>query len=133
MGSYLNYTFGAQLDDFSNQIFCDQDPKFWFRLEGTNTLDNITDFFLGGFDPALGGDLLILCYRTLNREPKDRIVFRDIFSSRSVDAATIKSVSKSLEVYAKQLLASYGRSMRRAHVDLWRGKVNFVIEVRQPS
>src|ERR1700761_9575571 len=107
MDPFANYTFSVRLDDFSKQVSCDQDLKFWFRLEGTDKSDSITDFFLGGFDPALGGDLLILCYRVLNLEPNNRIVFRDILSSRPIDGAAIKSISTSLESYTRQLLASH--------------------------
>src|ERR1700748_1772628 len=118
MGSYPNCTFKLRSDDSSEQISCDQDPKFWFRVESFDTRDDITDFFLGRFDPALGGDLLILCYKTLDREPPNRIVFKDILSSRPFDTATIKSVSRNLEEYCRQLLESYGREIDRADVDL---------------
>ena len=68
--SLATYTFQMRQDDFSVQVSCDQDPKFWFRLEQGQGEDIITDFFLGGFDPALGGDLLNMCYKKISRSQR---------------------------------------------------------------
>jgi hypothetical protein len=121
-------TFRLRSDEFSDQVSCDQDAKFWFRLEASEDSDNITDFFLGGFDDTLAGDLLTHCYKTLGRAPKGRIVFGNILSSRPSDATTIQSARERFADYAKQLLAGYGRSLRNAHIERRiRDKVDLVI------
>ena len=63
--------FKIRRDDFSAQVSCDRDPKFWFRLEVTQDADKITDFLLGAFDPSLGGDLLTICRSEERRVGKE--------------------------------------------------------------
>lgn len=126
--SAFNLTFRSRSDEFSDQISCDQDSRFWFRLEASEDSDIITDFFLGGFDTALSGDLLAHCYRTLGKTPKGRIVFGDIMSSRPVDAAIVRSAGERFADCAKQLLAGYGRSVRGVHIERRpRDKIDLVI------
>jgi hypothetical protein len=125
----FHYTLRIRSDDFSDQISCDEDKNFWFRIENAGDCDTITDFFLGGFDPALAGDLLVECYRKLNRKPRVRIVFGNILSSRPSDAAAIRTASERFEDAARQLLASHGRALRSAHIERRpRDKVDLVIE-----
>jgi hypothetical protein len=121
-------TFRVRHDDFSAQVSCDQDPKFWFRLEVADDCDNITDFFLGAFDPNLGGDLLAMCYKKVVRSPRQRLVFGDILSSRPDNPAVIETAKARFEEYAKAMLASYGRSVHASHIARRGKKVDLVID-----
>ena len=44
------WTFKVRRDQVSDQVSCDQDAKFWFRMESAEDRDNITDSSLGAFD-----------------------------------------------------------------------------------
>ena len=121
-------TFQTRHDDFSKQVSCDQDRKFWFRLEAAQGCDTITDFFLGNFDSDVGGDLLAICYRKINRVPSGRLVFGDILSSRPSDLAAVDNAKARLEEYAKMLLAGYGRSVGNARIVPRRDKLDLVID-----
>jgi hypothetical protein len=124
----INCTFDVRHDDFSAQVSCKQDPKFWFRVELAGGEDHITDFFLGSFDPALGGDLLAMCYAKVSRVPQDRLVFDDILSSRPCDPDAIKTARGNLEAYARAMLANYGRSLRSSRIARRRGKFDLMLD-----
>lgn len=125
----FQYTLRVRSDGFSDQVSCDEDSRFWFRIESAGDCDTITDFFPGGFDPALSGDLLVECYRMLNRKPRVRIVFSDILSSRPSDAAAIRAASEQFGEAVRQLLASHGRALHSAHIERRpRDKIDLVIE-----
>jgi hypothetical protein len=125
---FSNYTFRIRTDDFSVQVSCDQDRRFWFRLEVATEEDRVTDFCLGAFDPDLGGDLLEVCYKMHARAPGNRIVFRDVFASRAADAATIENARASLAEHAKHLLAGHGRRLFGANIELQPGnKIDIII------
>ena len=127
--SPTNCTFRIRQDEFSVQVSCDQDPKFWFRLEVTAGSDHITDFFLGSFDPALAGDLLAMCYAKIGRLPQDQLVFNDILSSRQAsnpDAVT--AVRANFEEYARAMLAYYGRSVRASRIVPRRDKLDLIVD-----
>jgi hypothetical protein len=125
-------TFQVRRDDFSAQVSCDQDTKFWFRLEETHERDDITDFFLGGFDPTLAGDLLAMCYRSIGRLPHARLVFGDILSSQLGDAHAVDAVKLRFENYAKAMLRHYGCSIGSAYTVLRRNKFALIIEADRP-
>jgi hypothetical protein len=93
--------FKIRRDDFSAQVSCDHDPKFWFRLEVTQDGDKITDFLLGAFDPSLGGDLLAICYNKIAKLPQHCIVFGDFLPSGSSDPGTIEAAKARFEGYAR--------------------------------
>ena len=122
-------TFRARYDEFSSQVSCEQDSKFWFRLEAAEGRDNVTDFFLGAFDPGLGGDLLTMCYKKLGKIPQQRLVFGDILSSRLGDSAAVDAAKTRFEEYTKAMLAAYGRSIRASHIARRREKWDLVIDV----
>jgi hypothetical protein len=120
-------TFRTRQDEFSTQISCDQDPKFWFRLESVEGCDTITDFVLGNFGSDVGGDLLAMCYKKINRIPPDCLVFGDILSSRPSDAVTVDNAKARLEGYVKAMLAGYGRFVRTSSIVPRRNKLDLVI------
>jgi hypothetical protein len=124
----LNYTFRTRVDDFAKFVSCDQDHKFWFRLEALENTDNITDFFLGAFDPELGGELLVACYRKLDLQPQARIVFGDILSSRDGDPAKVENATNRLLNYSEHLLTNFGRRIRGTRIESRRNKFDLVIE-----
>ena len=128
MLSIRNCTFKVQQDDFSIQVSCDQDPKFWFRLEIGEGQDRITDFFLGVFYPALGGDLLALCYNKIARDPQDQLVFSDILSSRLGNPNAIDATRVNFEKYAKAMLDHYGRRLRSSRVLQRRSKFDLILD-----
>jgi hypothetical protein len=121
-------TFQIRRDEFSAQVSCDQDPKFWFRLETAENRDNITDFFLGAFDPSLGGDLLATCYKKLAKKPNHKIVFGNFLPGGPSDPAAIETAKARFEGYAKTMLAVYGRSVHASHVLDRRKKFDLVID-----
>ena len=126
--SLATCTFQTRQDDFSVQVSCDQDPKFWFRLEGSQSEDIITDFFLGGFDSALGGDLLAMCYKKIGRTPAAHLVFRDILVSRPAHSAAAATEQAHLEGYTKSMLAGYGRAIRMSRIVHRRDKLDLMID-----
>jgi hypothetical protein len=130
--SPLLSTFRARRDDFSVQISCHQDPKFWFRLEEKQERDHISDFFLGNFDPALAGDLLAMCYQTIGRSPRARLVFSDILSSKPGDPHTIDTAKRRFEDYTKAMLAYYGCSIGSAKILPRREKIDLIIDTDRP-
>ena len=111
-----SWTFQVRLDQVSAQVSCEQDPKFWFRVESTGERDNITDFFLGAFDATLGGDLLTLCYSKIAKIPNRRIVFGDFLPSGPIDPSAIETTKARLEGYTTTLLAAYGRTVHPSQV-----------------
>ena len=111
-----NCTFQIRRDDVSTQVSCDEDLKFWFRLEAAEGRDHITDFSLGAFDLGIGGDLLARCYKEAGKIPQRRIVFRDFMSSGPSDPAAIGTTKTRLEDYAKVMLAAYGRFPQATHI-----------------
>jgi hypothetical protein len=128
--SLAKCTFQTRQDDFSSQVSCGQDPKFWFRLEESQGEDIITDFFLGGFDPALGGDLLTMCYKIVGRTPAPHLVFRDVLSSRPVDPAAANAEQLRLEGYTKEMLSGQGRAIRTSRIVHRRGKLDLMIDTK---
>ena len=114
-------TFQVRHDQVSTQVSCEQDHKFWFRLEAGEGRDIITDFSLGAFDSGFGGDLLALSYKKAAKIPQHSIVFRDFLSSAPNDPAAIASAKTRFEGYAKAMLTVYGRSVHTSNI------------VRQPS
>jgi hypothetical protein len=120
--------FQIRRDDFSAQVSSDDDPKFWFRLEEAQGGDNITDFFLGAFDPSLGGELLAICYKKAEKIPHRCIVFKDFLSTGPSDPVAIETAKARIERYAKTMLAAYGRSVRGSHVVRRREKFDLVID-----
>lgn len=122
------YTFNTRNDDFSFQVSCDQDPKFWFRLEQGANCDRITDFFLGAFDSTLGGDLLEACYKKIGHKPQRRIVFTDIVSSRTEYSSTVDKAKTHFEECARLMLANYGLLISSANIIETLGKFNLEIE-----
>jgi hypothetical protein len=123
-----NRTFQVRRDQVSAQVSCDQDPKFWFRVESTDERDKITDFFLGTFDAALGGDLLSICYSKIARIPNRHIVFGDFLPSGPTDPSVIEQTKARLEGYTKTLLAAYGRTVQVSQVLRRREKCDLVID-----
>jgi hypothetical protein len=128
----LSCTFQVRHDDFSVQVSCKQDTKFWFRLEQAHEQDNITDFFLGGFDPALAGDLLAMCYKSIGRPPRSRLVFGDILSSQPGNPQAVDSARLRFEEYTKAMLAHYGCSVGSANIASRRGKFDLAIDTDRP-
>jgi hypothetical protein len=128
--SLATCTFQTRQDDFSAQVSCDQDPKFWFRLEESQGEDTITDFFIGGFDPSLGGDLLTMCYRKIGRTPAAHLVFRDVLASRPADPAAADAEQLRLEGYTKEMLAGQGRAIQTSHIVHRRGKLDLMIDTK---
>jgi hypothetical protein len=128
--SLATHTFRTRQDDFSTQVSCDQDPKFWFRLEESQGGDIISDFFLGAFDPALGSDLLTVCYKKIGRTPAAHLVFRDILASRPADPAAAATEQVRLESYTKAMLADYGRAIRMSRIVPRRGKLDLMIDTK---
>lgn len=128
--SLIGYTFQARRDDFSEQVSCGQDPKFWFRLEVSKDEDAITDFFLGGFDPILGGDLLTMCYKKIGREPAAHLVFRDILASRPAGPVATDTEQRRLEEYAKAMLAWRGRILGTSCIVRHRDKLDLMIDTK---
>jgi|ERR1700733_3083363 len=122
------WTFKVRRDQVSDQVSCDQDAKFWFRMESAEDRDNITDFSLGAFDSTLGGDLLALCYSKIAKTPNRRIVFGNFLSSGPSDASAIETAKARLEGYAKTLLAAYGRPVHTSHMLRRREKIDLVID-----
>jgi hypothetical protein len=120
-------TFQVRRDQVSYQVSCDEDAKFWFRMESAEDHDNITDFSLGAFDHSVGGDLLVLCYSKIAKTPSRRIVFGDFLSSKPSDPSAIEAAKAHLEGYAKTLLAAYGQSMHASHVLRRREKLDLMI------
>jgi hypothetical protein len=120
--------FKIRRDDFSAQVSCDPDPKFWFRLEVAQDGDKITDFFLGAFDPSLGGDLLTICYKKVAKIPHRCIVFADFLSSGPSDPAAIETAKARFEEYAKTMLVAYGRTMHASRVVRRRDKFDLVMD-----
>lgn len=125
-------TFQVRRDDFSAQVSCDQDTKFWFRLEETHERDDITDFFLGGFDPALAGDLLAMCYKSIGRPPRAHLVFGDILSSQPGNPHAVDNARLRFEEYTKAMLAHYGCSVGSANIASRRGKFDLIIDTDRP-
>jgi hypothetical protein len=123
-----SWTFQVRRDQVSDQVSCDQDAKFWFRVESAEDRDNITDFSLGAFDSSLGGDLLVLCYSKIAKIPSRRIVFGNFLSSGPSDPSAIERIKTRLEGYAKTLLAAYGHSVHASHVLRRRDKIDLVID-----
>jgi hypothetical protein len=125
-------TFQVRHDQVSTQVSCEQDHKFWFRLEVANSRDSITDFSLGAFDSGIGGDLLALCYKKADKTPQRSIVFCDFLSSGPSDPAAITTAKTRFEEYAKVMLATYGRSVHAAHIERQLGprreKLDLVID-----
>jgi hypothetical protein len=120
--------FKIRRDDFSAQVSCDRDPKFWFRLEVTQDADKITDFLLGAFDPSLGGDLLTICYAKVAKLPQRCIVFGDFLPSGPSDPATLEAAKARFEGYTKAMLAAYRRTMHTSRVVRRREKFDLVID-----
>lgn len=120
--------FEVQSDDFSVQVCCDEDPKFWFRLELADDLDIITDFTVGAFDPALGGDLLAMCFSKIGRTPHTRLVFRDILSCRPGDPATVANAKLRFEEYAGAMFANYGCFISASHIATRLDKFDLIID-----
>ena len=121
-------TFKVRNDDFSMQVSCDQDSMFWFRLEIAGAQDHITDFSLGAFDPALGGDLLAMCYDRIGRIPQDQLVFDDILPSGLGSADAINNTKVNFEEYARAMLSYYGRSVRASRIVPRRGKLDLIVD-----
>jgi hypothetical protein len=128
--SPINYTFKVRQDSFSVQVSCDQDPKFWFRLEIEEGQDQITDFFLGAFDSALGGDILAMCYAEIGRVPQDQLVFTDILSSQPSNANAVNAARAKFEEYAKGMLAHYQRSLGSSRISPRRDKFDLIMEAQ---
>jgi hypothetical protein len=126
--SLSNDMFKTRHDDFSAQVLCDHDPRFWFRLETAQDGDKITDFFLGAFDPSLGGDLLAKCYNKVAKIPHRRIIFVDFLSSGSSDPAALETAKKRFEGYAKTMLLTYGRTINVTRVMRRREKLDLVVD-----
>jgi hypothetical protein len=110
------YTFKVRRDQVSTQVSCEQDHKFWFRLEVAEGRDNITDFSLGAFDSSSGGDLLAACYKEAATIPQRCIVFLDFLSSGPTDPAGIANAKTRFEEYAKVLLGTYGRFVQASRI-----------------
>jgi hypothetical protein len=125
--SLLSCNFHVRYDDVSVQVSCDQEPKFWFRLELADDLDIITDFTVGAFDQALGGDLLAMCFSKIGRTPHTRLVFRDILSCRPGDPATVANAKLRFEEYAGAMLANYDRYISSSHIATRLDKFDLVI------
>lgn len=101
---------------------------FWFRLEQEPNCDKVTDFFLGAFDPTLGGDLLEACYKKIGRNPQRCLVFVDIVSSRSEYSSTVEKARAHFESCARVMLANYGISISVSKIIERRGKYDLAIE-----
>ena len=120
--------FNLRRDDFSAQVSCDHDPKFWFPLEVAQDGDKITDFSFGAFDPSLGGDLLTICYKKLAKIPHRCIVFGDFLSSGPSDPDAIETAKARFEGYARTMLVAYGRTIDASRVVRRREKFDLVID-----
>jgi hypothetical protein len=64
--------FSSRVDEFSVQISCAEDPRFWLRLEPI-AVPKITDFFLGEFPPETGAELLARCFKLIDNIGTDRL------------------------------------------------------------
>jgi hypothetical protein len=115
-------------DDFSVQVSCDDDQKFWFRLESTDGADLVTDFTIGSFDSKLGGDLLAMCFDKIGRPPLSRLVFVDIVPSQRGDPIKIAEAQSCLEEYAAVTFARHNRSIKLARIEARQAKLDLIIE-----
>ena len=127
--SEIARSFRVQEDDWSFQISCVLDNRFWFRLEKSpKPVDVITDYFLGEFESSLGGPLLAECYRTLGRVPQSVIVFRNLLPGTTPDLDATTAVADACERYA-----AYGaqalRVLRRSDVRQRRYEIDGKIDL----
>jgi hypothetical protein len=113
--------FSSQVDEFSVQISCAEDPRFWLRLAPV-AVSKITDFSLGEFPSEASAELLARCFKLIDEIGSDRLPrpWMEPMYSRRAPPLVIFSNLKPDEIEfhansAAAALASFKRKIVHTH------------------